>query len=278
MLVGAILMISVGTGTVSVADAQPPPGLGPPTWSDEFTGTTLDLTRWSHRATGERNDGILAPNAVSVGDGLLTIKTYTDSEDKHYSGMISTERDGSTTGFEQKYGYFEARVKFDNAPGQWSAFWLQTPKNGDPLGDSEKAGVEMDIAEHRTRCGTAARSMRACGPSDDVENAIQEGVIWDGYDEHSKSKVQLSDPLPGLDNGSWHTWGLRWTPTGLTFYYDDTAIWSRSAPISRRSQFIVLSSEVGRFFAGPIPRAGYGSIRTTTTTMQVDYVRAWALD
>jgi beta-glucanase (GH16 family) len=278
MLVGAILTIPTATVTVSVADAQPPPGLGPPTWSDEFTGTTLDLTRWSHRATGERNDGILAPNAVSVGDGLLTIKTYTDSEDKHYSGMISTERDGSTTGFEQKYGYFEARVKFNNAPGQWSAFWLQTPKNGDPLGDSEKAGVEMDIAEHRTRCGTAARSMRACGPSDDVENAIQEGVIWDGYDEHSKSKVQLSDPLPGLDNGSWHTWGLRWTPTGLTFYYDDSAIWSRSAPISRRSQFIVLSSEVGRFFAGPIPRAGYGSIRTTTTTMQVDYVRAWALD
>lgn len=274
MLVGASL---VAAGTVGVAAAQPPPGLGALTWSDEFTGTTLDLTRWSHRATGTRHDGILTPNAVSVGGGLLTIKTYTDAGDRHYSGMISTERDGSTTGFEQKYGYFEARVKFNNAPGQWSAFWLQTPKNGEPLSDPARAGVEMDIAEHRTRCGTAAGSTQACGSSDDIENAIQEGLIWDGYDEDSKSTVQLSDPLPGLGNGSWHTWGLRWTPTGLTFYYDDTAIWSRSAPISRRSQFVVLSSEVGRFFAGAIPRAGYGSPRTTTTTMQVDYVRAWAL-
>jgi hypothetical protein len=267
----------VPAGTLQVAAAQPPPGLGQLTWSDEFTGATLDLTRWSHRATGARNDGILTPNAVSVGGGLLTIKTYTDAEDKHHSGMISTERDGSTTGFEQRYGYFEARVKFNNAPGQWSAFWLQTPKNGEPPADPARAGVEMDIAEHRTHCGTAARSTQACGSHDDIENAIQEGLIWDGYDEDSRSKVQLSDPLPGLDNGSWHTWGLRWTPTGLTFYYDDTAIWSKAGPISRRSQFIVLSSEVGRFFAGAIPRAGYGSMRTTTTTMQVDYVRAWAL-
>jgi beta-glucanase (GH16 family) len=259
------------------AAAQPPPGVGPLTWSDEFTGTTLDQERWSPRAIGARNDGILSPGAVSVGGGLLTIRTFTDN-DRQYSGMISTERDGSTTGFEQKYGYFEARVKFNDAPGQWSAFWLQTPKNGDPLGEPATAGVEMDIAEHRTRCGTAPRSTQACGPSNDLSDRIQQGLIWDGYDDDSKSKVQLSGPLPELDNGSWHTWGLRWTPTGLTFYYDDTAIWSKAGPISRRSQFMVLSSEVGRFFAGTIPRDGYGSARTSTTMMQVDYVRAWALD
>ena len=272
MVVGAVLALP------AEAEAQPPPGLGPLTWSDEFTGTTLDQTRWSHRAKGPRNDGILTPNAVSVGGGLLTIKTYTDDRDKHYSGMISTEHDASTTGFQQTYGYFEARVKFNSAPGQWSAFWLQTPKNGEPVGDPATAGVEMDIAEHRARCGTAAQSTQECASSGEMENAIQEGLIWDGYADDSKSKVRLSSPLPGLDNGSWHTWGLRWTPTELTFYYDDTPIWSRSAPISRRSQFVVLSSEVGRFFAGSIPRSGYGSPRTSTTTMQVDYVRAWALD
>ena len=271
-------MLTVPADALPVAAAQPPPGLGALTWSEDFSGTTLDQTRWSHRATGERNDGILTPNAVSVGDGLLTIKTYTDADDKHHSGMISTERDGSTTGFEQRYGYFEARVKFDTSPGQWSAFWLQTPKNGSPPGDPARAGVEMDIAEHRTRCGPAAQSTQTCGPGTDISDGIQEGLIWDGYDADSKSKVDLSHPLPGLGNGSWHTWGLRWTPAGLTFYYDDEVIWSRTAPISRRSQFIVLSSEVGRFFAGAIPRDGYGSLRTTTTMMQVDYVRAWALD
>jgi beta-glucanase (GH16 family) len=256
------------------APAQPPPGIGALTWSDEFAGTALDPTHWTYRATGPRDDGLLLPTAVSVGGGLLTIKTYTDPVGNHHSGMVSSQAVGSTTGFEQTYGYFEARVKFNNAPGQWSAFWLQTPTNGSPLGDPATAGVEMDIAEHRTRCVTPTQ---ICGSSSDISDRIQEALIWDGYGADSKSAVQLSDPLPGLGNGSWHTWGLRWTPTDLTFYYDDIAIWSMTEPISRRSQFVILSSEVGQFFAGAPPQAGYGSFQTTTTTMQVDYVRAWAL-
>jgi beta-glucanase (GH16 family) len=243
------------------------------TWSDEFSGSLLDLTRWSYRAAGAtRFDAIVTPDAVSVGGGAMTIKTYTEAG-THYVGMIATQKVGPV-GFEQRYGYFEARVKFDNAPGQWSAFWLQSPTLGNPLADPATAGVEMDIAEHRTRCVTPTQ---ICGSSSDISDRIQEALIWDGYGADSKSAVQLSDPLPGLGNGSWHTWGLRWTPTDLTFYYDDTAIWSKTEPISRRSQFVILSSEVGQFFAGAPPQAGYGSFQTTTTTMQVDYVRAWAL-
>jgi hypothetical protein len=36
-------------------------------------------------------------------------------------------------------------------------------------------------------------------------------------------------------------------------------------------------SEVGQFFAGTIPPAGYGSREASTTNMQVDYVRVWSL-
>jgi hypothetical protein len=62
----------------------------------------------------------------------------------------------------------------------------------------------------------------------------------------------------------------------MTFYYDGAAIWSTSGPISRRSQYLILSSEVGQFFAGAIPAGGYGSRETSRTNMQVDYVRVWA--
>jgi beta-glucanase (GH16 family) len=270
----ASAVYAVALAAPAVAPAQPPPGVGPLTWSDEFTGAALDPTHWTYRATGPRDDGLLLPTAVSVGGGLLTIKTYTDPAGNHHSGMVSSLPVGSTTGFEQTYGYFEARVKFNTAPGQWSAFWLQTPTNGSPLGDPATAGVEMDIAEHRTRCVTPAQ---ICGSGNDISDRIQEALIWDGYGADSKSAVQLSDPLPGLGDGSWHTWGLRWTPTDLTFYYDDTAIWTQTGPISRRSQYIILSSEVGAFFAGPPPQGGYGAFQTSTTTMQVDYVRAWAV-
>jgi beta-glucanase (GH16 family) len=263
---------------LSVAAAQPPAGTGALTWSDDFSGATLDPTRWTYRSPGPRSDGVESPTAVSVGGGLLTIETYTDAAGRNYSGMIGTQQVGAA-GFEQTYGYFEARAKFNTAPGQWSAFWLQTPTNGSPLGDPATAGVEMDIAEHRARCVSAPAPTppETCAPDSDISNRIQEGLIWDGYGADSKSSVKLSDPLPGLGNGSWHTWGLRWTPTDLTFYYDDTPIWTKTDPISRRSEFIVLSSEVGQSFAGATPRGGYGAFQSSTTTMQVDYVRVWAL-
>jgi beta-glucanase (GH16 family) len=267
-----------GPGTVASAvarTAQAP--AQPPTWSDEFDGTSLDPTRWNYRATGPRNDGILTPSAVSVGGGSLTIKTYTEAG-QHYSGMISTQKFGSM-GFEQTYGYFEARMKFNSLPGQWSAFWLQTPTNGSPLNEPAAAGVEMDIAEYRARCVTAPSPTppATCAADNDISNRIQQALIWDGYGADSKAAVKLSDPLAMLGDSNWHTWALRWTPTSVTFYYDDAATWSVTSPISRRSQHIILSSEVGRFFAGAIPAAGYGSRETSTTNMQVDYVRVWAM-
>ncbi len=260
-------------GTLAPATAQGPTL----TWSDEFNGTSLDLTRWSYRATGPPRDGILTPQAVSVGNGALTIKTYTEMG-KQYSGMIGTQRLG-LTGFDQAYGYFEARLKFDNAPGQWSAFWLQSPTIGRPAGDPASAGVEMDVAEHRARCVDAPSPTKpqTCSPGNDISDRIQHALIWDGYGADSKSAVKLSAPLTGLGNDSWHNWALRWTPTDLTFYYDGAPISSETGPISQRSEYIVLSSEVGHLFAGGIPPAGYGSPATTTTSMQVDYVRVWSL-
>lgn len=253
------------------------PTFAPMSWSDEFDGRELDLTRWSHRASGPRLDATVTPQAVSVGDGALRIKTFTE-EGKHFVGMIGSYRTAEGGGFEQTYGYFEARVKFANAPGQWSAFWLQSPTLGRPLGDPATAGVEIDIAEHRTRCVTAPAPTppQTCAGSD-VADRIQQALIWDGYGAESKSAVQLSEPLAGLGNGSWHTWAVRWTPTDVTFYYDGVPTWSRTEPISRRDEYLILSSDVGEFFAGPIPAGGYGSRAATTTDMQVDYVRVWPL-
>jgi beta-glucanase (GH16 family) len=271
-LVIAGLMIAATLAPAAHAAAP----LEPPVFADEFDGTSLDLTRWSHRASGPRNDGVLTPDAVSVGGGVLTITTYTEGG-THFSGMIGTQRNG-TAGFEQAYGYFEARVRFDSSPGQWSSFWLQSPTIGSPLGDPAAAGVEMDIAEHRTHCvaAPAPTPPATCAPGNDISDRLQHALVWDGYGPDSKSAVRLSDPLAGLSDGSWHTYALRWTPTELEVFYDDAPIWSAPGPFSQRSQYIVLSSEVGAFFAGAIPPGGYGSRAASTTDMQVDYVRVWS--
>ena len=57
------------------------------------------------------------PEAVTVRDGLLTLSTYTEGG-RHFTGMISTKGK-----YEARYGYFEARIQWADAPGQWSAFW-----------------------------------------------------------------------------------------------------------------------------------------------------------
>ncbi len=49
--------------------------------------------------------------------------------------------------------------------------------------------------------------------------------------------------------------------------------WTAS-PVSRRPQYIILSSEVhDRSWAGTVPAEGYGSLETSRTKMVVDYVR-----
>ena len=265
---GAVVLTAVVPATAGAGRPDAP------TWSDEFAGAELDGTRWDHRASGDRHDGILTPDAVAVGDGMLTITTYTEDGD-HYSGMISSL--GGSTGFEQTYGYFEARMRFNSSPGQWSAFWLQSPTIGDPLGDPQEAGVEMDVVEHRVQCveAPAPTPPQTCGPASAIADRAQHGLVWDGYGAAQQSAVKLSEPLAGLGNGSWHTWALNWSPNRLAFLYDDREIWSQTGPISRRDQHIILSSEVGAFFAGEVPQDGYGTRLTSTTNMQVDYVRAW---
>ena len=262
---------AIGAPTAAAA----PTSLDVLSWSDEFDGSSLDSTRWADRASGPRHDGVLTPDAVSVGGGVLTIKTYTEGG-THYSGMISTYPRGAD-GFEQAYGYFEARIKFHSAPGQWSSFWLQSPTIANPIGDPATAGVEMDVVEHRIRCvdAPAPTPPATCSSTSDISDRAQQALIWDGYGPESRSSVKLTDPLPGLGNDSWHTWALRWTPTELTFYYDDTPTWTMTRPISRQAQYLILSSEVGEFFAGQIPAGGYGTRATSTTNMQVDYVRAY---
>ncbi len=263
----------LGLGGQDAAPPAPPERTDPPIWADEFGGTSLDRTRWSYRASGARLDGILTPDAVSVADGILTIKTYTEGG-RHYSGMISTQHlDGSPAGFEQAYGTFEARLRFHTSPGMWSAFWMQSPTIGEPIGAPEEAGVEMDIAEHRSRCVAAA----LCALGNDVSGRIQRALIWDGYaDGHKKHVTSFSNPLPGLGNGSWHTFGMRWTPSDMTFFYDGEPQWTTDGAVSQRSQYLILSSEVGRAFAGPPPLGGFGPRALSRTNLQVDWVRVWA--
>jgi beta-glucanase (GH16 family) len=227
-------------------------------WQDEFDGAALDTSVWSAPTIPVPGIVLYTPDAVSVRDGLLRLATYTEGG-VHHSAHIETSGK-----YQPRYGYFEARIRFMAAPGQWGAFWLHTPTYGNPVGDPATAGVEVDIVEYRTT------NMEG----QNVEDFLAMVLHWDGPTAHKREmrfmRPRVSEPL----NGHWHTYAVLWTETEYTFYVDGMPLWTTSAAVSRRDQFICLSTPMNNW-AGSPPPGGYGTRETSTTGMEVDWVRVW---
>jgi beta-glucanase (GH16 family) len=257
--------------------ALPPPGAPPPAdplpvgavtggwrlvWRDEFDGVAVDTSKW--RIWNEpRGDAFATPDAIAVRDGVATFTTYTEA------GVTRTGFLSSDLGrFEATYGHFEARIRFRGAPGEWCAFWLNSPTIGVPLGDPGRAGAEIDVVEHRVtdQNGWALADM------------VQQNVIWDGYARGVRKDVAHVVPLPSRQpvNGAWHTYAVEWDAQGYVFYVDDDEIWRTSTAVSNRSEHVLLTCEVlEEEWAGDVPPGGYGPRATSTTGMDVDWVRVW---
>lgn len=234
-------------------------------WSDEFNGNSLNKTYWQYARNGWRNSAFDTPAAVSLTNGCLVITTYTEGG-TNFTGFIDTQNKVA-----RSYGYYEASILFSNAPGQWSAFWLQTPWMMNTRADGRLGktnnnptnGVEIDIFEHRC--------------TDKNGNSWVDGgdsaLHWNGYGPEEKNAV-WSSPKLGVAAG-FHTYGLLWTSNSYTFYLDGKAIWRTSANlISSAKQFIRLTSEVqDKSWAGRVPAGGYPNRASSQVKMLVDYVR-----
>jgi beta-glucanase (GH16 family) len=214
-------------------------------WADEFDGDKLDRSKWDYRSLGRRRDAINVREAVSLdGEGTLVITTSHVDEEYH-TGMIATQ--GL---FEPTYGYFECRAKLQEQTGHWSAFWLQTPTMGRPIGNPAVSGTEVDIFEYMTKW----------------DNEMVHNLHWDGYGrDHQTAGTRTS--AEGISSG-WHTFGLLWTENSYVFYVDGKETWRTSEGISKRSEYIILSLEVGDW-ADDIADA------ELPDSFYVDYVRVY---
>ncbi|HPY52002.1 MAG TPA: glycoside hydrolase family 16 protein, partial [Sedimentisphaerales bacterium] len=214
-------------------------------WSDEFDGQTLDSTRWDYRGLGPRRDAVNVKETVSLdGEGHLVLTTKR-AGDAYHTAMIGTQGR-----FETTFGYFECRVRLQEQVGHWSAFWLQSPSLGQPLGDPAAAGTEIDIFEYLRKDG----------------DRVHHNLHWDGYGEHHKH-AGTTVTVAGLQRG-WHTFGLLWTDREYVVYVDGKETWRSDKGVSHRSQYIILSLEVGKW-AGDIAQA------QLPDHLYVDYVRVY---
>jgi beta-glucanase (GH16 family) len=102
-------------------------------------------------------------------------------------------------------------------------------------------------------------------------------VNWGGYGPQ-KQTAQLVTRLPDGSRvqDEWHTYGVLWTEGGYVYYVDGMELWRPKAPVSHIAQDLRLTCEVeDGTWAGYVPQGGYGSRATSTTRMDVDWVRVY---
>lgn len=107
----------------------------------------------------------------------------------------------SKQAFNTKFGYIEARIIFPYATGLWPAFWTFV---GDGVPNGTNA-AEIDIAE----------MLGELGPNVITTN------IHKNYPDDYFLKI---NPLNGYNWGDWHTYGIEWSPSKITWYLDGAPI------------------------------------------------------
>ena len=148
-------MLTTLLACIALAE-QPTLELKPPlpgytlAWHDEFSGDTIDDTKWKPWALGPRRDAINVADAGTLdGDGFLHINTRRVEE----NGQTRYETGGLWTKdlYEPTFGYVEARIKLHTQMGHWAALWLNCSPMGEPVGDPGRGGHPRGIGGRRVR-------------------------------------------------------------------------------------------------------------------------------
>ena len=227
-------------------------------FADEFTGDTLDASKWNTCYWWAQNDectngGKLereyyTPQNVSVHGGRLdleAVQQYVDPAHEYTSGMVSTnDCCGRPITFEFEYGYMEMRAKLPPGRGMWPAFWLVPANHTWP---PEIDAMEWQGQKPRTNFLTIH-----WGTSRDPQ---QSGTSFVG---------------PNMSAG-YHTYGLDWESTNVTWYEDGKAIrtYTDAAHIPNLPMVVILNLAIGGWL-------GYPDKHTVFPAhMLVDYVRVW---
>jgi beta-glucanase (GH16 family) len=250
--VGVALAILLTTTAVAHAAEWDKPGWQL-TFQDEFTGDQLDASKWVKRYKwGEAaiNGELQAyvDDAFQVQNGVLSI--VGDRRAGTYAGQTFQYRSGVLCSvLEQKYGYFEARLRVPAGQGLWPAFWL--------LGKVGASGVnEIDIHEILGQQPSTVYMTVHWG-TDYGAGHQADGTSWIGPDFAA----------------DFHTFGLEWTPDTIVWTIDGIERQRHAGPtgVPQVEMYVILNLAIGGSWPGA-PDA------TTAfpASYDVDYVRAYA--
>jgi beta-glucanase (GH16 family) len=196
------------------------------TFESSFTGSALDTTKWgtcypwaptgctNYGNNGDPDQEWYQASQDTVRNGALHItaqRTPTaglakDGSAKEYacrSGMVTTY-----PSLQFKYGFIQVVAKIPFSKGLWPALWLAAANKVWP--------PEVDILEHW-----------ASQPN---------GKVY----FHPNDGHRVGGPVstPGLAKG-YHTFTLSWTKTRLTWYYDNTKIFTATSDVPQQDMYFI---------------------------------------
>ncbi|RPI31592.1 MAG: glycosyl hydrolase family protein [Chloroflexota bacterium] len=228
-------------------------------WSDEFTGTAIDLAKWKYETGGtgwgnaEKEYYTDRPENARLEDGNLVIDVLQENYIAHdyTSARLKTEGLASWT-----YGRVEARMKIPYGQGIWPAFWML----GDDIGTTGWPSCgEIDIMENigkepQTVYGTLH------GPGYSGANGVGSS--------YNLTVANFSDDF--------HVYAIEWEPDAIRWYVDGI-LFNTLTPAGVPGEwvydhpfFIIMNVAVGGYWPG-----NPDDTTTFPQQMLVDYVRVY---
>jgi beta-glucanase (GH16 family) len=195
-----VLAASTLMAQVARQGTYPPPGYVY-AWGDDFSGTTLNQSKWMYR-TDVKAESSQRPENVRVKSGDLVIEMKKQADrGKEYTGggAISKQR--------FRYGYYEARVKMFGGSGWHESVWAMVAPDGTttyPLQmRTEIDGLEFDSAT--------------------PERAHMGLIVWHG--PHERQPISCTPGTYQLPLGfdatqGFHTYGFEWTAENVKYFLD----------------------------------------------------------
>jgi len=272
-----IVMISHRLFALALCIGADPPG-NPNDWvkvfSDEFD--EFDAAKWTKGWSWYDGQGHSRPRRFSkagdecffadenafVEDGKLILENRREKKGgfNYTSGTVNTLKYNDTQGFEQVYGYFEARIRASpgGGPGQTPAFWMPNHANDGDDGRSEIDVVEIPGAE-------------CCG-----SGRVAWFTVHDGFGAKRYGNFfypVLEEPfIPRYWGDDYHDYALLWLPGLLAFYVDGVERFRTTELVPATPAYMVLDNEIG---LGHNTWSGEPANASFPQRMMVDHVYVW---
>jgi beta-glucanase (GH16 family) len=220
------------------------------TFAAEFGGSSLDPRFKALFGPGDPGDrldtdtmGNLSQVTVANGIGSLVVERKTTPSGRPFAGAAM-----ATYGtFSQKYGTFEARLRYDQAKGTWPSFFLLPAGQKGPY-------PEIDVFE--------AYGDAACLGAGAVTSAVH----------YAGESTSIYKVVPVANSSDWHVHRIVWTATKIEFSIDGVVTFSTSSHVPQVAMYPILVFGVGA--NNPSCRAN--STTPSRLTMDVSYLRVYA--